>query len=244
MSNIKKYINNIEKLIKAVSTKEADNIENAALAAVETLKAGKWIYAFGTGHSHILAEEIFYRAGGLVKIYPILNTELMLHEGAVKSTSMERLSGYAKVILDDYPIEKGDLLFIFSNSGRNAVPIEMAIEAKKRNIKTIALTNIAHSSASKSRHVSGKRLFELVDIVIDNCGIHGDACISTKTSKVAPTSTVIGAMIMNAIVARTAELLEEKKIKNIELYSSSNTDAGEKLNMKFIHKYKNIIKPL
>ena len=243
MSNIEKYITSIESLINSIKNKELDNIEEAAQAVSATLKSGNFIYAFGTGHSHILAEEIFYRAGGLVKIYPIFCTELMLHEGAVKSTSMERLQGYAKVIMEDYPVKKGDLIFIFSNSGRNAVPVEMAIEAKNRGMKVIVLTNINHSSASKSRHESGKRLFELADIVIDNCGEHGDACIQTKQKKVAPTSTVIGAMIMNAIVARTAEILEEAGI-DAEFYSSSNTDEGEKQNLKYIEKYKDIVKSL
>jgi len=243
MTNIEKYINNIELIISAIKEKELGNIEEAAQAVSKALKSGNFIYAFGTGHSHMLAEEIFYRAGGMVKVYPILCTELMLHEGAVKSTSMERLQGYAKVILDDYPIEKGDVIFVFSNSGRNAVPVEMAIEAKNRGMKVIVLTNINHSSASKSRHSSGKRLFELGDVVIDNCGEHGDACIQTKKKKVAPTSTVTGAMVMNAIVARTAEILEDSGI-DAEFYSSSNTDEGEKQNLEYIKKYKDLVKPL
>jgi uncharacterized phosphosugar-binding protein len=243
MSNIEKYIQNIELIIDTLKNKELGNIEEAAQVVSSALSSGNFIYAFGTGHSHILAEEIFYRAGGMVKIYPILCTELMLHEGAVKSTSMERLSGYAKVILDDYPVKKGDVIFVFSNSGRNAVPVEMAIEAKNRGMKIIVITNINHSSASKSRHASGKRLFELGDIIIDNCGEHGDACIQTKKKKVAPTSTAIGAMIMNAIVARTAEILEDAGVE-AEFYSSSNTDEGEKQNLEYIEKYKNLVKPL
>jgi uncharacterized phosphosugar-binding protein len=243
MSNIDKYIENIELIINSIKGKELDNIEEASHAVATALNAGNFIYAFGTGHSHILAEEIFYRAGGMVKVYPILCTELMLHEGAVKSTAMERLSGYAKVILDDYPVKKGDVIFIFSNSGRNAVPVEMAVEAKKRGMKIIVITNINHSSASKSRHESGKRLFELGDIIIDNCGEHGDACIQTQKKKVAPTSTAIGAMIMNAIVARTAEILENTGVE-AEFYSSSNTDEGEKQNLEYIEKYKDLVKSL
>jgi len=243
MSNIENYIKNLEIVINSVRSSQLENIEKASQSVSDALKNDNFIYAFGTGHSHILAEEIFYRAGGMVKVYPILCTELMLHEGAVKSTSMERLQGYAKVILNDYPLKKGDVLFVFSNSGRNAVPIEIAIEGKKRGLTIIAITNIRHSSGSKSRHESGKRLFELADIVIDNCGEPGDACIQTGKYKVAPTSTSIGAMIMNAIVARTAEIMEKDEYE-AEFFSSSNTDEGEKLNQIYIEKYKEIIKPL
>jgi uncharacterized phosphosugar-binding protein len=244
MTNVDIYISNIQRLIQTVISSQSDNIEQAAQALSKSILSDNWVYAFGTGHSHMLAEEVFYRAGGMVKLCPILCTELMLHESAVKSSSMERLSGYAKVILEDYPIQKGDVLFVFSNSGRNAVPVEMAIEAKRLGVTVVAITNINHSSASKSRHESGKRLFEVADIVIDNCGEEGDACIQTKNQKVSPTSTVIGSMLVNAIVARTAEIIEQSNPDKFEFYASSNTDSGEISNKKYLEKYKSVIKCL
>ena len=159
MTNVDLYINNIQKLIQTVSSSQSDNIEQAAQALATSILSDNWAYAFGTGHSHMLAEEVFYRAGGMVKLCPILCTKLMLHQSAVKSSQMERLSGYAKVILEDYPIKKGDVLFVFSNSGRNAVPVEMTIEAKKIGLTVIAITNINHSSVSKSRHESFAYLY-------------------------------------------------------------------------------------
>ena len=243
MNNIDLYLKTIEELVNRLKGEERSNIEEASTVIANAMKNNKWLYVFGSGHSHIMSEEFFYRAGGMVRIYPILDTALMLHEGAVKSTSLERISGYAKALLDDCPVTAGDVIIIASNSGRNAVPIEMAIEAKKRGITVIAFTSLAHTKAVTSRHSSGKRLFELADIIIDNGGIFGDACIETKTNKVAPTSTAIGAVIINCIVARIAEILDKDNIE-AEFFASSNTDEGEAINQKFIDKYKNFVRSL
>ena len=243
MNNIDLYLDNIEKLVHRLRTEERSNIEDASEAIADAMKNNKWLYVFGSGHSHIMSEEFFYRAGGMVRIYPILETALMLHEGAAKSTSLERMSGYAKILLDDCPAASGDVIIIASNSGRNSVPVEMALEAKKKGMAVIAFTCLAHSKAVASRHSSNKRLFELADIVIDNGGVFGDACIETKGNKVAPTSTAIGALIINSIVSRVAEILDAENIE-AEFFASSNTDEGEKINQKYIEKYKNLIRSL
>ena len=168
MTNIDVYIDVIEKLLARLKSEEKPNIEKAAQMIATAMQNDKWLYVFGSGHSHMMAEEFFYRAGGLMRVYPIMEPTLMLHEGAIKSTQAERQSGTAKKILDNYPIDLGDVLIVASNSGRNAVPIEMAIEAKKIGVSVVALTSLNHSKAVTSRHSSGKRLFELADIVIDN----------------------------------------------------------------------------
>ena len=243
MDNIDKYISKVENQIKVFKHQEKDNLDKAATLIAEAMVKDKWLYVFGTGHSHIIAEEFFYRAGGLVRVYPILDTALMLHEGAVKSTALERLSGYAEALLNDYPVTDGDVIIISSNSGRNAVPIEMAIEAKKRGMKVIVLTSMAHTKVVTSRHASGKKLYEFADVVIDNCGVFGDACIEVGENAVAPTSTVIGAIVVNSIVAGTVEKMH-KLGKEAEYFMSSNTDHGEKMNQHFIKSYKDLVRPL
>ena len=108
----------------------------------------------------------------------------------------ERLPGYARVLLDSYPITSHDVLLIVSNSGRNALPVEMAIEARERGIATIAITSLEHSRAVGARHASGLRLFEACDVVIDNCGVAGDAALELdgigEPVRVGPTSTRSG----------------------------------------------------
>lgn len=243
MKKAEEYIGNIKELFEKVLETQMDNIDDAAKCMAESLKGGKWIYIFGTGHSHMLAEELFYRAGGLVRIKPILEDGLMLHQSAAKSTELERISGYADILLDEYGVTVGDTMIIISNSGRNSVCVEMALGASRRGMHTIALTSRNHSTQSESRHKSRKRLFECVDVVLDNCGIYGDASISFGERMAAPTSTVIGAMMLNAMVCAVIEILTEEGI-DVELYSSSNISGGSEVNNQFIQKYKGQIKSL
>ena len=129
----------------------------------------------------MLAEELFYRAGGLVRVYPIMDTPLMLHVNASRSSNMERLSGYTHTLLADGPkIKKGDVMFLFSNSGRNVVPLEMAVEAKELGAKTICITNLNHSSHVTSRHASGKKLYEFVTLALDNCAPAAEAMLQVE----------------------------------------------------------------
>src|SRR6185369_10176200 len=124
----------------------------------QSLAHDGWLYAFGTGHSHALAEEIFYRAGNPARATPMLDSRLMLHEKAIEATYNEREHGYGIKLLQSYPVNSGDILIVASNSGRNAVPIALALEARRIGMRVIAITNLAHSRAWPSRHTSGKTL--------------------------------------------------------------------------------------
>lgn len=239
------YLQNLSAITENIISCQLEQIEKCALAFAGALKNDRNIFLFGTGHSHMLAEEIFYRAGGLVKIQPVLETSLMLHEGAAKSTEIERLGGYADILAQSYGMQKDDVIVIISNSGRNGVPVDMALLAKEKGMTVIALTNITHSSAGASRHKSGKRLFEIADIVLDNMGCLGDASVYFEKlgRKACPTSTSIGAAILHAVVAGTIETLLEQGITP-EVYSSSNVDGGDEINRSFIEKYTGKIKHL
>ncbi|MBQ7837552.1 MAG: SIS domain-containing protein [Clostridia bacterium] len=245
MSKAVEYFENLNKIIARIATEQIDNIEKAARAVADTLENGGRIHTFGTGHSHMLAEEIFYRAGGLVNVNPILETGLMLHESASKSTVLERLEGYGEILMDDHDVKKGDLLFLFSNSGRNGVAIDLALIAKEKGIKTVVITNMEHTMQGKSRHSSGKKLYELGTIVIDNCGCIGDASmlIPEIGRNVAPTSTSAGAAILNAIEARAVEMMFADGFAP-EVFSSSNVDGGDEINNAYVAKYKKEIRSL
>lgn len=245
MSKAAEYLENLSRIIDEIASTQAENIEKAAQAVAQTLKNGGRIHAFGTGHSHMLAEEIFYRAGGLANVNPILETSLMLHESASKSTELERLEGYGEILFNSNDIKKGDILFLFSNSGRNGAAIDLALTARKRGVFTVVITNMEHTACGKSRHSSGKKLFELGDAVIDNCGCVGDACVSIDglELKVAPTSTAAGAAIINAVEARAIEI----SVSNgciPDIFSSSNVDGGDEINGALVAKYKKEIKAL
>lgn len=238
---IKQYLSNIHSLLDTLLETQADAMTQAANAVADTLQQGGMVYAFGTGHSHMLAEELFYRAGGLVRVCPILDDGLMLHTSASRSSQLERLSGYAATLLDGGidPTEK-DIIFLFSNSGRNAVPVELALEMKKRGVRTVCITNLAQSTQATSRHSSGLRLFEICDIVIDNCGEIGDAAILAGGHRCGPTSTVIGAAILQAIVCAVVDQLHSRGAAP-EVFCSSNVDGGDEINSRYIRQYRGTI---
>ena len=162
----------------------------------------------------------------------------MLHGNASRSSQLERLPGYAATLLDNgISPGAGDTVFLFSNSGRNAVPLEMAMELKKRKVCTICITNLAQSAQSASRHPSGLRLYEICDIVIDNCGAIGDASMDIGDHRCGPTSTIIGATILQAIVCGVVDQLQKRGVRP-EIFSSSNIDGGDAVNHRLIDRYR------
>jgi uncharacterized phosphosugar-binding protein len=203
------YFDAIRALLTEVEARSAPTIAICADLIARSLADGGVLHAVGTGHSHMLAEELFYRAGGLMPVNAILDPRLMLHDGALSSTLAERLPGYAEAVLARYTLLPGEVLIVASNSGRNAVPVEMALAAHERGLKVIALTSLAHSESQPSRHPSGKRLFEVADHVLDNGGVVGDAALTLPgmAGSLCPTSTVIGVALLQALVYSTAERL-------------------------------------
>ena len=227
-----------------VAVTQRPAIEQAARWVAEALAGERFLCAFGTGHSHMIAEEIFYRAGGLARTVPMLEEPLMLHENAIEATYKEREAGYAERILNSYPITAGDVLVIASNGGRNAVPIELALGARARGVKTVAITNCAQSFAWPSRHTSGKRLAEVTDVVIDNCGVDGDAAVELPgyPFRVGPPSSITGLLIINLIVVQAVEFAVAAGVPP-EVFISSNTH-GDDHNDRLLQKYRSHVRHL
>jgi uncharacterized phosphosugar-binding protein len=198
-------------LMEEIRTTQGEAIEKSGRLCAEAIREGGLIHVFGTGHSHILAEEVFARAGGLLPVNAILVADLMLHEGGLRSGPLERLPGLAGVILDSEPARSGDVMIVASNSGRNAVPVEMAELSSRRGLRVVAITSLRHSRSQPSLAPSGKRLFEVADVVIDNRGLPGDAILPVpggpEGGRMAATSTVTGAAIVQAIMAEAAAAL-------------------------------------
>ena len=186
----RRYLELAGVLIERLLDGEWPNIDRAADLVADALSRGGTIHAFGTGHSHVLAEELYYRAGGFVRVSPILFEGLMLHSSALLSTALERMPGLAEALLDDHPIARGDVLVVASNSGRNAVTAELAQAARAAGASVIALTSLRHATAHEPRTQGLPRLHEVADVVIDNGGIVGDAAIDIEgfEVRVAPTS--------------------------------------------------------
>ncbi len=241
MSAINEYFENLSSLITRTLETQQPAMETAARQIADALRNGGMIYTFGTGHGHLLALEIFYRAGGMVRLCPMLDEKLMLHVSAAGSTQEERDETWVPKLLEKYPIQKGDVLIALSNSGRNAVPVLLAGEARRRGAYVIALTSMQHTQNVTSRNRLNLRLFEAADLVLDNGGVLGDA--SWKASDgamVGPTSTAVGAAMLQAIVCRVKELSLEENFE-ADYFKSSNVDGGDEWNNALIERYKNQI---
>lgn len=213
-----RYINELQAVLERIKREQSKSIEAAGRLVADTLIADGVIHTFGTGHSHLIADEAFFRAGGLAAINPILDERLIFLKGALESTRAERIPGFAQALIEREIVGPNDAAILISNSGRNIVPVEMALELKARGIKLIAITSIKQSSSSIPLHSSGKRLFELADITIDNCVPPGDALVTLPglKSRIGPSSTVAGAAIINSImieaVAETLRRGEESPV--------------------------------
>lgn len=212
MAGAEEYFGKALAIAQQAAETQLGAIRLAARLVADALAGGKRFWVFGTGHSHALAEELYGRAGGLADVRAILEPGLMLHEGLQKSSLLERLPGLAGVLLEINQLESGDVVLIASNSGRNAVPVEFALGARERGAQVVALTSMAHTTATTSRAPGGQRLFETADVVIDNCGVPGDALIEVPGSpeRTGATSTMIGAMLLQALTVEVVTRLAER----------------------------------
>jgi len=240
----RRYLAGAIDVLEQVAAHQWQEIRSGAESVADTITGGGLVHVFGTGHSHMLAEEMFYRAGGLAAVNPILIESLMLHAGAEESTRLERLSGMAAPIFDNVPMNKGDTLIIASNSGGNAVGGEMARLAAEAGATIVAIISSRHAEVSGPRDDTS-RLALVADVVIDNHGAVGDASVSIEglDRMVAPTSTVAGAAIINAIVAEAVEILVARG-DAVEFFSSSNVDGGDAVNTALVARYSEVVKAL
>ena len=239
------YLKNIIDLLEKLESTQEEVIEQVSAVCADCIYNGGLLYFFGTGHSHMVCEEPFYRAGGLACVYPILETDLMLHEGASKSSGYERLEGLGNIVIANTGLGKGDILFIASNSGRNCAVIDAALEAKKRGAITVAITSMNHTTQVSSRHSSGLNLYQVCDYVLDNGGVAGDASVQLPglSQNIAPTSSVIDLTLVNLITVNIVERLLEKGM-NPPLFMSSNSDGGDKANKSILEVYRERIPSL
>ncbi len=235
MSEISRYFSYLSDVLAEAGQSQEDNIKKAAQVIADGYANGKQFYSFGTGHSHMIAEELYMRAGGLVFARGILPGEMMLHDFPHKSTLLERLPGYADALLQLYNLQAGDTLIVISNSGTNSVPLEMAMGAKERGVYVIAITSLKHSKKVTARHESGKKLFEVADLVIDNQTEYGDASFLVPGCDITtgPISDFIGIALVQALVVAITEALVAKGI-DPPILCSSNVDDGAKRNAKYL----------
>ncbi|MCI7367497.1 MAG: sugar isomerase domain-containing protein, partial [[Clostridium] innocuum] len=199
MAFIDTYFKEVEQRF-AVMKQEREPLEQAARLLFEAEKEHHTIYTFGSGHSHMIGQDIYARAGGYAKVYPINEIEMTLATHPTKSTTLERTASYADVLDAIYTIEAGDVLLVTSNSGRNPLVIEYTMRAREKGARIIVITSLSHSKTIASRHESGLRLFELADVILDNHAPYGDATTPIdEATSMGPVSTLTGCFLAQCV---------------------------------------------
>ncbi|ENS91425.1 SIS domain-containing protein [Brucella melitensis] len=230
-----RYFNDVIARLSGLRDRLAAQMEKAADLIAAAARADRRVYVFGTGHSHMMAEELHYRAGGLAITVPILCGSIMLQDGAVASSHFERIEGAVRPILDRYGIRDGDVLVVVSNSGVNAAPIEAARYAREKGAAIIALTSVAYSNTIARGRT---QLLSLTDVVLDNDAPSGDAVLEIAGSalKVGPVSTALGVTILNAVFADVAARLVGEG--DAPIYLSANMPGSGDINRSLVERYR------
>jgi uncharacterized phosphosugar-binding protein len=228
----------LEQLNRIVSVQE-DLIKQSARWLADCIVNDHIIHTFGTGHSHMIGLELFVRAGGLANVNAMLDTMVLTSEGSRRSAEIERISGLSKIIFDQHKIAENDIMIIISNSGRNAMPLEMAMIAKEKGIKSIAITSLEQSKKYPSRHPSGKKLYEIADLVLDNCVPPGDGLLDIGGNLTGAASTLSGIFLINLIATEAMKIASAEGAK-LPIFHSQNIDgfSNEELYEKYASRIK------
>ncbi|MEV8558102.1 SIS domain-containing protein [Streptomyces sp. NPDC051917] len=227
-------------LLQRVREEEAESIAAAGNLLADTVAAGGRLFAFGAGHSSLAAQDVVYRAGGLalMNLLAVPGVVGVDVTPATLGSALERVDGLAGAVLDTSPVRSGDALVIISLSGRNALPVEMAVNARALGLKVIGVTSVAYASQTTSRHSSGTFLKDHCDIVLDSKIAVGDAELTLDTipAPFAPASTVVTAALMQAVMATAAAALADRGIEP-PLLRSGNVDGGHEWNRRVMREY-------
>ncbi len=218
-----KYLDNIISTLRAIDLEEAGAISRASDLVADVIARDGIIYVFGCGHSHLPALDAFYRAGGLANVSPILDADLMLHDGAAKSSRMEKMPGLAAEVFRRYRVTPDDLLVVISASGKNAVPVEMAKAGREAGVKTIAITSSAYRP-------HGATLGDVADLAIDSKVPYGDACIPVGEAMMGGLSTAASCFILNSVLIEGASRALARGVTP-PVYTSGNVDGGTARNI-------------
>ncbi|WP_151550339.1 MULTISPECIES: sugar isomerase domain-containing protein [Corynebacterium] len=229
------YFDQITSLLEKVRSTQLESIDEAAHVIADKVASGGRIFAFGASHSSLPVQDIVYRAGGLMLINPLYGPgiEALTTRPTTLGSQMEQMPGYGEVLLNNSPLREGDVLIVVSVSGRNAVPVEIAREARARGIYVVGLTSSKYTDAVTSRVPDGTKLKDHADILLDNQVDAGDAVLSLEgvPQKFTPASGVTSTAILHSLSAAIIEHLIERGIE-APVFLAANLDGGAEWNAK------------
>jgi uncharacterized phosphosugar-binding protein len=223
------FIQALDPVLRELEQTQEQNIAQAAQWVAEAISEERFGVLFGCGHSYMATSDTFPRIGSFPGWLPIheLATSYIANisgnMGLRQSMFLEQVEGFGDVVLANYRLDPRDVMIVISNSGVNPMGIDIAINAKQQGLKTVAITSLQHSKASESRHSNGKRLFEVCDLTIDTCVPQGDAMLGVEGfgAKIGAASTIMAAVVMQALAAETAQKLADMGI-SLPVYPSHN----------------------
>lgn len=226
------YIANVHRLIDETTTANEDSLPRVVKLIGDSLASGGVLHVFGSGHSSLLAQEVFYRAGGLAPVNAMLDVNLTVF-GTSRPTWVERIEGYVDSIFASYDVQPGEVLLVISNSGINPVPIDMAIEAKRRGLIPVAFGSAQVYAQAESRHSSQKSLFDVVDYVLDTRVPYGDAIEPVGDVQTGAVSTLLGSALLNWLTVEIVRYLGDEA----PVFVSQNIPGGDETNARLIERY-------
>lgn len=245
----KEYFNIMKEVVEKAEATQEENLLKAVDILVECTKNDGIIHLFGCGHSGLVTEDVFWRAATLANVHAIFEGSVAGINEMTKSSKMEKVEGMGQIIVDYQRLAPPDVMICISNSGNNAVSIEVAIESKKRGLPVIVFTNVAYSDFLSTHHTSGKKLKDFADVVIDNCSVIGDAAVELEglPVKVGATSTIPTIFLLNSLLVQTCENLLKQGVTPDVYYNGHLTyemaDAKEhndRLIDKYFYKLRNL----
>ncbi len=237
------YLQKVVGLIHKQAEEQEKEMAQLVDWMTQAVRSRRRIFVFGSGHAGLLAAELFYRTGGLALICPIFVPGTMVHHRPVTATSQaERVEGYSPVWLDAADPRPEELLVAISVSGRNPAAVDMALDAQKRGLRVVGVTSVSYSQEVSSRHSSGLRLFEVADLVVDIGGPVGDAVVDIPNhpGRVGPSSTVVGAALLNAAVCQVVHSISEEG-QQPPVFMSANVPGGDEHNQKLLEQYRDFL---
>lgn len=242
------YLSDVAALMQSILVEERDALDRAAERVADQVVADRLVHVYGPGgHSNLAAQEIFFRAGGLMHVSAILDEGTLLSNGALRSMAMERTPGYGKVVIEDQRLGEGDLLILANAYGINAALIDAAITARQRGAFLIGFNSHSHADGSvashPARHPSGQNLHDIVDIAIDTKVPIGDALVSVDGvgEKIAAVSTFANAFALNCLVIRTVAKLAGRGVEP-PIWRSGNAPGGDEANALFLARFRDRVR--
>ena len=233
---MKEYLDSVTAILGRIEAEEKPAMERASDAVADVIRRDGLVHVFGCGHSHLAALDTFYRAGGLACVSPVLDEDLMLHDGAAKSSRMEKMPGIAAEVYRRHDVKAGDLFVVISASGKNAAPVEMLRAAKADGVKTVAISSSAYRA-------HGAVLLDEADIPIDCKVPHGDAVIAVGTGKMGGLSTYASLFILNSVLINGAKKALSCGVVP-PIYTSGNVEGGTAKNIALEERYFGRVKRL